>query len=166
LFGKEFSEALESYASVLEQTLLKHFNSEKLEQALEKIGKLDGAMGNIRGTLFEFLVAEIVRFDLHGGDFVMNKIISIDGNKAEIDIWISKERVGVKAIECKGVKGNSFVDDDDITRFLINRIPKVRRHLREINWSGDNLVFELWTTGKLTEKSIQHIEEVRKAKIG
>src|SRR5690606_8564972 len=40
LFGKEFSEALESYASVLEQTLLKHFNSEKLEQALEKIGKL------------------------------------------------------------------------------------------------------------------------------
>jgi hypothetical protein len=79
---------------------------------------------------------------------------------AEIDVQAVVENHRVHFIECKGVAPDSFVDADEVKRWLHKRIPAIR------SWAQLNpdlralpMSFELWSTGELLPDSLAAVEQ-------
>jgi hypothetical protein len=155
LLGDEIAEAFIELSHTLRNALLQISDPEKLDFIFSKLGKLEGATQSIRGCLFEFLVAEIARYQ-NGKNYIsMNKVYTDkDGKKAEIDVIMKGERK-IIFIECKSTPPYSFIPHQEIEKWLHKRIPTVFNAVNH-NPEEANLTktFQLWTTGKLLPESL------------
>src|SRR5690625_6523245 len=61
LFGKEVAEGLRSLIETLEHAATNHFSPAKLDKLFKSLESIEGATMNLRGSLFEYLCAEIIR---------------------------------------------------------------------------------------------------------
>lgn len=61
LFGTEVAKALLELANVLREAAARSVDLGKFDELFRRLGKVEGASGRLRGALFEFLVAEVVR---------------------------------------------------------------------------------------------------------
>ena len=151
---------------MLIQTLTEAANGvvdpEKFDQLFSKLGKLEGAVGNMRGAFFELLVAEVVR-KTAPGPVKLNKICRGDDGDAEVDVYHLNEGLAAQMIECKGIAPGTCVDDEEVNQWLTKRIMRVRHHLQNLGWSGPRPRFELWTSGALSDQARQRIEKTRLA---
>lgn len=163
LFGKDVAHGFKSLFSVFKDALEGDFNLNNFNKLFKYLRNLDGAIGNMRGTFFEYLVAELIRKDAPT-EIEINKKFSCSDGKAEVDVWLIKSNVIARFIECKGVGKGINVNDPDIDLWLDTRILRVRQYLNEhLNWKGPKPIFELWTSGEISEKSLGRIEKVRNA---
>jgi hypothetical protein len=162
LFGEDVADGFR----VLIQTLTEAANGvvdpEKFDQLFSKLGKLEGAVGNMRGAFFELLVAEVVR-KTAPGPVKLNKICRGDDGDAEVDVYHLNEGLAAQMIECKGIAPGTCVDDEEVNQWLTKRIMRVRHHLQNLGWSGPRPRFELWTSGALSDQARQRIEKTRLA---
>lgn len=76
----------------------------------------------------------------------------------------------MRFIECKGYKPGGTVSDNDVERWLNDRIPLIRRvAAAHPDWRDVDQISELWTTGKLSERAQAMFaakqDEVRKFKL-
>lgn len=160
LFGTEVARALMELAVTLTEAATRSVNPEKFAELFERLGKVEGAAGTLRGALFEFVVAEIVRKTTPSVDITMNKIYREGGKDvAEVDVRaIIKDRE-IRFIECKGLLPGSQLSDKEVDDWLTKRIPLVRRHtLQNPELQHLKLKFEMWLTGKLSPDAIKKIE--------
>lgn len=163
LFGKEVAAAFRDLIKTLKDAVQGVVDSAKLDDVITRLGKLEGALGNMRGSFFELLVAEIVR-KTFPGEVQLNKICSGDDGEAEVDVWAIKEGVSARIIECKGMAPGVLVSDEEIGLWLTTRIKRVRHHLKNIlHWKGPRPQFELWTSGVLSPEAQLRIEKTRNA---
>lgn len=162
LFGKEIAEAFRDLLGALTKAALGSLDPMKFDNLFTKLGKLEGAVGNMRGAFFEFLVAEIVR-KASPAQVQLNKICTGDDGTAEVDVWELKEGIIARMIECKGMAPGALVDDEEVARWLTTRIPRVRQHLSKQRWQGPKPRFELWTSGCLSDMALMRIEKTRNA---
>lgn len=135
---------------------------EKFGQLFSKLGKLEGAIGNMRGAFFELLVAEVVRKNA-AGQVKLNKICKGEDGNAEVDVYHLNEGITARMIECKRIAPGTFVDDEEIGLWLTTRITRVRHHLQNLGWSGPLPKFELWTSGALSAQARERVEKTRLA---
>lgn len=163
LFGKDAADAFSELISTLTRAALGSLDPVKFNELFERLGKLEGAVGNMRGAFFELLVAEVVR-KRSPAEVELNKICKGDDGKAEVDIWEVKPGIVARFIECKGNAPDSIVSHDEIKLWLDTRINRVRQHFaRTSSWNGPLPRFELWTTGILSDESLEKIERTRSA---
>jgi hypothetical protein len=163
LFGKEIAVAFRDLIKTLKDTVQGVVDSAKLDDVITRLAKLEGALGNMRGSFFELLVAELVR-KTFSGEVQLNKICLGDDGKAEVDVWAVKEGVSARIIECKGMASGALVSDEEIGLWLTTRIKRVRHHLKNIlHWNKPKPQFELWTTGVLSPEAQHRIEKTRNA---
>ena len=55
----------------------------------------------------------------------------------------------------------ALVSEDEITRWLTIRIPNTYKYcLTHHDWKNTSIHFELWTTGKISEKSRVEVEKI------
>lgn len=150
LFGKDLAEAL-----IQLQELISHMslnlgrNITAIDEIMSKLSRIEGATTQLQGDLFEYIVAEAVRID-HPIVDVGSLCKSGDGKEADCDVFARQGNSRVTFIECKGYKPYSTVRDEDVKHWIGHQIKVFRMHaLRE--YSGADIIVELWTTGKFSD---------------
>lgn len=162
LFGKEVAEGFVDLVETLSEASRGIVEPEKFDILFAKLGKLEGALGNMRGAFFELLVAEVVR-KTSPGILKINKVCKTEIGIAEVDIYNLNDGISARMIECKGVAPGSLVDEEEIDLWLTVRILRLRKHLNEIGWNGPLPIFELWTSGSISQFSKERIERTKSA---
>ena len=161
LFGRDVASALRLLMQTLTEAGQQAIDTETLEKLLAGLQKFEGATGNLRGTLFEYFVADVVGRTRHSLRVRLNeKIRNPGGQESETDVLV--EGYGQTFfIECKGYAPYALVSEDEITRWLTIRIPNTYKYcLTHHDWKNTSIHFERWTTGKISEKSRMEVEKI------
>lgn len=155
LFGTDVARALMELSGTLTQAATQALDLDKFSYLFDKLGKVEGAAGTLRGALFEFVVADVMRRTVGGAHIVMNKIYRKDGKDvAEVDVRVHVPDQEIRFIECKGLLPGRLLPDSEIEAWLTKRIPSVRSQtLENSEFKNLKLTFELWLTGELSPES-------------
>lgn len=160
LFGQDVALALKNLCTVLIDTAQLTQNPGALDKIFKDLSRIEGAASTLRGSLFEFAVAQIARSTFLGYSQEVNKIVRDSiGSVAEIDILAQRPNHEVVFIECKGIHPISTLSDDEVEKWLDKRIPVIRGFVKtHSEWSSIHKRFELWTSGKFSENAIAMVE--------
>jgi len=153
LFGKEVAEGLNQLIEVLVSAAKASTKPEVFNLLFQRLGKIEGAANNLRGALFEYLVAELVRQTI-SATITLNRTFRDETCRdvAEVDVLAVESKKAAYFIECKGYQPSGTIDEDDVERWLNKRVHLIRQYaLKHPDWKNLELHFEFWTTGKLTE---------------
>lgn len=160
LFGRDVALALKSLCTMLSDTAKLTQNPEVLDKIFNDLSRIEGAASNLRGSLFEFAVAQIARSTFLGYSQEMNRIVKDSiGAEAEIDVLAQRMNHEVVFIECKGIHPISTLSDDEVVKWLDKRIPVIRGFVKaHSEWANIHHRFEMWTSGKLSENAIAMVQ--------
>lgn len=155
LFGTDVAMALLELLHTLSQAAEKAVDPTRFSELFERLGKAEGAVGTLRGALFEYVVADIVRALEPLADITLNKIYREGGKDvAEVDVRVIVKNRYIRFIECKGLVPGNLLSEEEVEKWLNKRIPAVLSQTRKSNdLSKLELRFELWVTGELTAES-------------
>lgn len=164
LFGLEVAKALRQLTDVLKDVYPREGTLGKVDEVFSRLSHIEGAATNLRGALFEFVVAEIERTNSPHTSIQLNEILrDQQGKSVEVDVLIFHSNHSVRFIECKGYKPGGTVPDDMVERWLEDRIPLIRSIAgQDRSWRNCEMIFEFWTSGRLSMESKAMIQ----AKIG
>lgn len=150
-FGEETSKLLAKIIVLLQKKSLNNTNDIDItfiEETLHDISKLDIDVNNLKGHLFELIVAHILANTSPGNVPIINKVIHFEGCQKEIDIFISNLKE-INIYECKGYK--QLVDDDEISKWK-GKISSIYRYFKSMDDnSNKNIKFHFWTTSDFTQ---------------
>lgn len=160
LFGNEVAKALRELAELLRDVFPRAGTFDKIEAVFAQLSHIEGAANNLRGALFEYLVAEIVRTTSPNTSVRVNEVFRTEKGSAEVDVLVEHLDHSVRFIECKGYRPGGTVPDEMIERWLNDRIPFLREAAADnYFWRKCRLEFEFWTTGTLTPRAEALIAE-------
>lgn len=153
LFGETVAKALQTLIQTLiRATEVVTRNPEQLIQLLDDLRALEGEAGNLRGALFEMIVAFLVRA-VDGNNIDIGKVVRDPetGERAEIDVLRIKANQEFWAYECKARAPAGTVGRREVEEWFrrINRIHKIYRTREE--FQRHRFGFEIWTTGNFDE---------------
>lgn len=156
LFGHDVAVALKNLCNVLNDTAKLTESPAALDKIFNDLSRIEGASYSLRGSLFEFAVAQICRSTFAGYDQEMNRIVKDPmGKQAEIDVLAVRKNHEVIFIECKGIHPASTLDDDEVIKWLDKRIPILRGAAKShSDWAALTQRYELWTSGRFSEKAL------------
>lgn len=163
IFGNQVAAALVELLRVLEKAAeIAIGNPEKIEELFDQ---LSGFEGNLRGSLFELMVGNLVLM-ANGGSIDIGVIVTDYVNKKQADIDVRRvSETEVVSYECKGHGPDVEVTLEDAKYWLEKQVPIIRAaHLLEQRFDNLDHVFEFWTTGPLSADALTFLEE-RKASI-
>lgn len=157
LFGKAVAECLAELNQFLSGlTSHREGDAEKIDSIMESLKHVRGATAQLRGALFEYLVAEAVR--LEGGSVRIGRICRDGkGNKADSDVCILKPNIDVCFIECKGYRPYSEIPHDIIRHWIGKQVPVFLAQGRA-DEPNVKIRLELWTTGRLSAESREALD--------
>lgn len=160
LFGTEVAKALLTLLRTLSEAADKAVDPILFSELFERLSKAEGAAGTLRGALFEYVVADVVRQLEPPADITMNRIYREGGKDvAEVDVLLIVKNRYIRFIECKGILPGNLLSDEEVEKWLNKRIPVVLAQTRK-----DNILsklehrLELWVTGELTTEAKSMIE--------
>lgn len=155
LFGEEVADGLVQLQSVLSSAAETTVDPERFDKLFKQLGKIEGAANQLRGTLFEYLTAELSRQSL-AQTVKMNRIFkpSGDNEEAEADV-VAVHNDKIRVIECKGYSPRGTVPIDLFKRWLQVNVPRCYRAIKEHpDWRNLPVHFEFWCSGKLCEEAL------------
>ncbi|HBL7318627.1 TPA: hypothetical protein ACM5D1_004593, partial [Escherichia coli] len=164
IFGKRNAIAVEKIGELLKDKETTEVRPDELIKLTKELNERNGITQNLKGRLFEFICADIKKRIEPSSRIVMGKeYITTQGDKAEADITSIRDEVSICFIECKGIKGESTLDDQQVDRWLDIRIPRLIKYCKDHpDYKNLKKSFELWVTGNLTEESTSKIENFKK----
>jgi hypothetical protein len=156
LFGSFVAEGLTQLFDVLHDASRFAVDPAKFAMVFERLSQIEGAAINLRGALFEYLVAEILRRDA-GGFVRMGRTFKLaNGEKAEADILVEKQSVSVTFVECKGYQSFGTMSAGLMERWLTKSVPRIYEYARNHSeWNHLSIGFEFWTSGELSPEAQQ-----------
>lgn len=160
LFGEEVASALRQLTSVLENAAHSIINAERFDELFRKLGQIEGASIQLRGTLFEYLAADLARKALTP-DVKMNWRFKASGKgEAEADIVAVENYRSITVVECKGYSPRATIPDGLFKRWLEHSVPVTFAAIREHpDWRNLDPTFEFWTTAPLSTESMALFEK-------
>jgi hypothetical protein len=160
LFGAELARAFTELVMVLKKAATAAVDPGKFEYLFSQLGKIEGAANSLRGALFEFVVADLVR-KLWGAEVRMNyKFREAGKDIAEVDVLALLPGRMIYFIECKGNSPYQLLGDEEVKQWLTSRIPTIRRKVLEHpDWKNLDMHFELWVSGNLSDEASRMIAE-------
>ena len=165
LFGRRVGHALGDLLTTLTKAAeIVAANPDKLAVMIEDLSDIEGAAGNLRGILFELMVAYLVRQDGGSIDLGRKAYDPETGEEADIDILLVKSKDRCVAYECKGKSPDGRVTLQEVEDWL-RRLPIFRKYIRNRHSLGEaDISFELWTSGDYEPDALaklQHEKRVR-----
>ena len=162
LFGKEIAAGLLELSAVLNKAAtLSTIDPTEFDALFSKLGKIEGASNQLRGTLFEYLAAEIMR-KFGAYPVRLNRIYKNGNDKAEADVIAERQDLSVTFIECKGHSPYGETPHSEVKRWLQHNVPiffKVSNEHQD--WKNMPVHFEFWTTAPLTQESLDLLERAK-----
>jgi hypothetical protein len=156
LFGEEIANGLKYLIQILSEVAKNVISTDDIEKLFDKLGKIEGASINLRGALFEFIVANIYKEAFSPSFIKTNEIIiAHEYNKTiEVDIIAEKSNRSITFIECKGLGKNNILSEDYIKIWLQSTVPALRYSFLKISkYTKYNFIFQLWNTGIISQES-------------
>ena len=167
LFGKRIGTALQTLIQTLNNAAaIAAANPAKLANLVEDLSEIEGTAGNLRGVLFELIVAYLARIDAVSIDLAIQARDPDTGKSAEIDVLKIPSKAACVCIECKGKGPSGEVALEEVEDWL-RRIPTFRAHLRKQDrFRETQHSFELWTTGTFAPDALVKLqyEKTRRTK--
>jgi len=170
LFGRDVAIGLATLLETLSRAAaIAVSKPEVIGELFDKLGSIDGADRNLRGSLFELLVGHVVHARF-GGSIDISHFIRNGTFKAEIDV----RRVlsgDVWIYECKGYQPDHLIDVLEVEAWLTKRVPGIFDATKaESRFSSSSVHFEFWTSGGFTKEAIEVLEaasgKTKRYKIG
>jgi Holliday junction resolvase-like predicted endonuclease len=161
LFGEEVAEGLLELSNVLNKAAhALTINPAEFDTLFKKLGKIEGAATQLRGTLFEYLTADILR--RNGAHVMMNRIYKAKEKKAEADVIAVRGNISVTFIECKGHSPYGETPDEEVKRWLQHSVPVFFKAIKEHpDWKNLEVKFEFWATAPLTANSLAMLKKAK-----
>ena len=167
LFGEEVGQGLADLSAVLKAAAEESVDPAKFDELFKRFGKIEGAVAQLRGTLFEYLVADVARKTISTSTQVkMNRIFkSRDGLKsAEADVYAVQDNQAVTFIECKGYSPYGSVPDKHMERWLQHNVPVIYEAARaHPDWKNLKIHFEFWATAPLSTEAVEMFTSAQKS---
>lgn len=160
LFGKDIAQGLVSLLKTLEGVAKSvSIEPERFNTLFDQLGKIEGAVGNLRGALFEYFSANVVKKAYRTDSIKLNQICkTLDGKSAESDIIAVLNDGKILFVECKGHQPSGTVADEEIDRWLHTRIPILRAFaLEHPDWKDKRFSFAIWTTGRFSDNALTQL---------
>lgn len=163
LFGEDVAEGLRELTSVLQSAARSVIDPDRFEALFQTLGKINGADNQLRGTLFEYLAAELARRTI-GPDVRMNRMFKdAQGRQAEGDVVAVQPAQGITVIECKGYSPRGDIPDELFKRWLQHNVAVCFHDIKlHPDWRGFIPHFEFWATGRLSQASLDLFEQAQK----
>lgn len=157
LFGEDVGQGLVELSGVLKAAAHSSIDPAKFDLLFKKLGKIEGAANQLRGTLFEYLAAEVARKTISPEVRMNRKFKSLDGLKsAEADVYAVQDNKCVTFIECKGHSPYGVIPDQHMTRWLQHNAPVIYEAARaHPDWKNLDIRFEFWATAPLTPEATE-----------
>jgi hypothetical protein len=159
LFGKHVANAFVDLTKTLANAAAAVSKEpSRLIELLENITEIEGAAGNLRGVLFELIVAFLVRNEGSSIDMGRKAHDPDTGRSADIDILLVKGNRQCITYECKG-KGPSVSVTLAEVNDWIRRIPIFKKHIRsQQSLANNDLRFEFWTSGDIDDDALEKLK--------
>lgn len=164
-----FGEEVELMLSTLFDSLLKNSLSNEefnaFVETLKDLQKINGSSLNLKGSLFEFITAQIVQ-GLYGEPATIGKIISkpYDSKSKEIDVFAKVDDLKLAFYECKGINKTKNIDKDTVEKWFESIIYTIDwLESSSDDYSPYEKSFELWTTGGVEDEAVKFVETEKKA---
>ncbi|OYR18272.1 hypothetical protein [Brucella thiophenivorans] len=162
LFGREVAEGLNELHKVLHNAAASIIDPEAFGTLFKKLGKIEGAAIQIRGTFFEFLAAEIARKSMPNTNVRLNLNFKNEQGSAEADVVVIQDNHNVVMIECKGYNPYAEIPSDYFKRWLQHNVPICYQAARShSDWKNLPVRFEFWGTGELSAESLDLYERAK-----
>lgn len=167
IFSPEVSAALYDLAETLRRSAEAiRDNPEKLAQLSQTLLKIEGSNGNLRGILFELIVAHLVQKE--GAKYVDIRVKSTDPTtliRSDIDVLQVHEAPMVTCIECKAKVPGGKATLREIKQWLA-QLPGYERYLRKrSDFQNSKIGFEFWTTGKIEPDALQKLTSQKEKRV-
>ena len=151
LFGSHTASAISSLLDTLRRVATNvEIDDDALYKLLDRLSEIEGRAGNMRGVMFELLVAYIATHNFGGRiDLRILHTHRTSGQKAEIDVFCASSGNAVHIIECKGKVPGGTVSLREVEQWL-RKLPVMRDYvasrtdLRECDQT-----YAFWTSGTL-----------------
>ncbi len=165
LFGKDVADGLIALTAVLKQAAQASVDPEAFEVLFKKLGKIEGAANQIRGTLFEFIAAHILRKTI-SSHVLMNRTYKTEVGdvvkETEADVICINGDVSALFVECKGYSPYGTIPDDLFMHWLNHQVPVLFKVARlHPDWKNLQLCFEFWATGALSEDALDAFQKAQ-----
>jgi hypothetical protein len=163
LYGKEVAAGFRSLITALTYMGDMPIDPAMIDEIFNRLKKFEGSVNNLRGTLFEYVVASIVEKNNRPHELSMNKTLNNKGKKSEVDV-LAIYQTNARFIECKGYPPYSTVPDEEFKKWLTESVPNVFGYCKNVHpdWKEKELEFEFWTTGKLSDAALASFNDLSK----
>lgn len=161
VFGRRNTIAAEKLANLLNDQEINEIQSSEINKLTKELNERNGITQNLRGRLFEFICAEIKKKnETSSRIFIGKEFTTAQGEKAESDVTSIRDDVSISFVECKAIKRDTTLDDEQVDRWLDVRIPRLINYCKSHpDYKHLKKSFELWVTGEISEKSTLRINE-------
>jgi len=163
LFGREVAIGLATLLTTLgKAAAIAVSKPEVISELFDRLGQIEGAAGNLRGALFEMIVAHAVQREGGGSIDIGLRVKSSLGFRAEIDVLRAKA-AEVRCYECKGYQPDHLVGLDEVKRWIEEKVPGIYQILRAQDRFAAPVAihFEFWTSGGFTPDAIAFLDAAK-----
>lgn len=102
---------------------------DKVFEQLKRVAKLEGAANNLRGVIFEFIIAHLHTSD--GYNIEMNETVyGSDHKPAEIDVVAKKKKKEIFFIECKGMSPGNLVNHEILNEWASRPLKRIKSWIK------------------------------------
>ena len=159
LFGRTVANALADLVKTLKK-IADYASADvtALSDLLGRLTEIEGRAGNMRGILFELIVAHIakrapgVRVDIG-----VRHTHRQDGRSAEMDVVWERDQE-IRVIECKGKIPGGTVSLKDVEDW-IGKLPVMQDFVASRDYLRNHLqIYELWTTGTFEQDALEKLK--------
>lgn len=168
LFGRRVGAALSTLLETLKNVAAyaSADTPDRIIKLVDDLSDIEGRSLNLRGTLFEMIVAYLVRREATSIDMGVLARDPLSGASADIDILaVKNEGASVTCIECKGRDPGGTVGLDEVQRWL-QKTAIMRAHLANNHLREAAVTFEIWTSGTFETDAMAYLiaEQARRKK--
>jgi hypothetical protein len=168
LFGRRASASIQNLLKTLADVAAyaSAESPDRITKLIEDLTEIEGASGNLRGILFELLVAYLARRAAVSIDMGVRATDPDTGKTADIDILsFTNQASDCTAIECKGRRPGGTVALKEVEDW-IKRLPTFTAHLRNQSHLRESKIkFELWTSGTFEPDAKALLEREKRKRI-
>jgi hypothetical protein len=159
-FGEETEKLLTNIAKLLETKNIKETdNLDDISNILKAVSKIEGQTNNLRGHFFELIVGFIMSRK-YTGSVILNKKISKEGEKAEVDVMVTTTNE-IILHECKGKKTNQLITGDDIEKWAKNAAFIYKYFKSNPENANRHIIFNFWTTSDFSDDANAEFEKIK-----
>lgn len=131
IFGKRNTVAAERLGDILNNRDINQIQASEIIKLTKELNERNGITQNLKGKLFEFICADMKKkIDISSRILIGREYITSQGDKAEADITSIRDDISICFIECKVIKRESTLDDEQVDRWLDVRIPRLLNYCK------------------------------------